>query len=92
MLLSRHLFPQVYMNGDRPARHGVYDENRLSRTPPYAFGWILSSLELFKALDITDEPPLKLWLYQLPELVDDRIYPQWEMKMTGCDYRYRFAQ
>jgi hypothetical protein len=49
-------------------------------TPAYAFGWVASSVELFEALDITDEPPLKLWLIYLPEMIDDRIYDRWQMK------------
>ena len=49
---------------------------------------VISSVELFEALDITDEPPLKIWLFQLPELVDDRVYARWEMKGYD-DYRYK---
>ena len=89
MTFPRRLFPEVYMNGDRPARRGVIDKDRLSlSTPAYGFGWVISSVELFEALDITDETPLKIWLFQLPELVDDRVYARWEMKGYD-DYRYK---
>ena len=85
----RWLFPEVYMNGDRPARRGVIDETRHSlRTPAYGFGWILSNFELFEALEISDEPPTKMWMFLLPNLVDDKVYARWEMKGYD-DYRYK---
>ena len=69
------------MNGDKPARRGVIDKERLSlSTPAYAFGWVASSVELFEALDIVDEPPLKLWLKRLPEIIECRIYERWRTK------------
>src|SRR5258705_13949998 len=52
----RRLFPEVYMNGDRPAMRGVIDkEKHPLPTPSYGFGWILPSVELFHAIDTTDE-------------------------------------
>jgi len=78
------------MNGNRPARRGVTDETRLSLpTPAYGFGWILPSVELFQALEVTDEdPPLKLWLFNLPKFVADQVYPRWKIKGYD-DFRYK---
>ena len=77
------------MNDDRPARRGVTDETRLSLpTPAYGFGWILPSVELFQALENTEEDPLKFWLFQLPNLVADRVYPRWKLKGYD-DFRYK---
>ena len=43
------------------------------------FGWVVSSVELFEALNITNEPPLKLWHNHLPELVNNQIQDRWQM-------------
>jgi hypothetical protein len=82
------VFPEVYINSDKPAKHRAIDQERFSLpTPVYGFGWLLSSVELFQALDISKEPPMKTWLLDLPELVADRIYPRWKTK--GYNRRYR---
>jgi hypothetical protein len=48
----RRLFPEVYANGETPARCGDIDVGRYStRTPCYRFGWVISRAELFEALD-----------------------------------------
>ena len=89
--LLRRLFPEVYMNGDRPARSGVIDNERLSlSTPSYGFGWILPSVELFYAIDATDEdPPLKMWLFQLPDMVGKLLSPLWKQKGYREERRYK---
>jgi hypothetical protein len=84
------VFPEVYTNGERPARHGLIDKQRYSLpTPAYGFGWVLSSIELFEALDITDEPPLQMWLDELPSMVDDHIYPRWEIRLKEDGLKYK---
>jgi len=88
--LPRRLFPEVYTNGDRPARCGVIDKERLSPTPSYGFGWMLPSVELFHAIDTTDEDvPLKMWLFQLPKMVGTLLYPRWKMKGYWDERRYK---
>ena len=79
----------MYTNGDRPLRRGVRDKERFSwSTPAYAFGWVLSSVELFKALYITDEPPPKLRLIHLPDMIEVRIEERWETK-NYVNYTYK---
>jgi hypothetical protein len=79
------------MYSDRPAKRGVIDKERLSLpTPSYGFGWMLPSVELFHAIDTTDEdPPLKMSLFQLPQMVGSLLYPRWEMKGYRKERRYK---
>jgi hypothetical protein len=87
--LSR-VFPEVYTNGDKPARRGVIDKQRFSfHTPSYAFGWVVPGVELLEALNLTEDPPLKLWLHHLPHFVHRRIYSRWQMKGYIDDVQYR---
>jgi hypothetical protein len=59
-------------------------------TPYYGFGWILPSVELFHAIDTTDEdPPLKMWLFQLPQMVGTLLSPRWKMKGYRDERRYK---
>jgi hypothetical protein len=82
------MFPELYMNGDKPAKYRAIDKERFSlSTPAYGFGWLLSSVELYQALRSSKEPPMKTWLLSLPELVEKRIYPRWKTK--GYNRRYR---
>jgi hypothetical protein len=75
------MFPEIYMNGEKPARHGVIDKGRFSlRTPAYGFGWLLSSVELLKALNMSHRRFTKLLQLELPDVVEERVYAHWEMK------------
>jgi hypothetical protein len=84
------MFPEIYMNGDKPAKYLVIDKERFSlRTPAYGFGWLLSSVELLEAFDLYDEPLKKLFHLKLPAVVERRIIAHWEMKGYDSNRRYK---
>jgi len=68
----------------------VIDKERYSLpTPAYGFGWVISRLELFKALNTTNETPMRIWLRQLPYTVRKRFVRQWEANgYEGNIYKY----
>jgi hypothetical protein len=40
----------MYAGAEAPATIGARDMKRNSGTPPYAYGWVISRLELYEAL------------------------------------------
>jgi hypothetical protein len=75
------MFPEIYMNGDKPGRHGVIDKERFSlRTPAYGFGWLLSSVELLKALNMSHRRFTKVLQIELPDVFEEQVYAHWQMK------------
>jgi hypothetical protein len=79
------------MNGERPPKCWEIDKERYSLpTPAYGFGWVISRLELFKAVNITDETPIRMCLRELPYTVRKRFTRRWEV--NGCkDNIYKYA-
>ena len=60
-------------------------------TPAYGFGWVISRVELFEALKIIDEPPMKMWLFQLPQMVNAKFYAQWPANGYEDNDHYEYA-
>jgi hypothetical protein len=84
------MFPEVYTNGDKPAKYGVIDKARFSlRTPAYGFGWVLSSVELLKALYISHRRFTEVLQLRLPRVFEERICAHWEMKGYDSNRRYK---
>ena len=69
----------MYASGEAPGRIGAIDKERNLKTPPYMYGWVISRLELFEA--VNGEPcPWDRLLERVYVTADRVLYALWTEK------------